>query len=279
MDNFAKASPLKAERLPADISRNLNWFCFGLFLISFLLVGIKTAFGLSLPGKPGWAETILLFAATAATLVSHSRQLPAQNVLLAAGIIAVIAGGAQAIGVLTGVPFGPFVYTDEAGPKLFNVLPWSIPFLWIIIILNSRGVARLILRPWRKSRLYGFRLIGLTTALVVVLDFGLEPYATRVSNYWFWHPTKLGFLWCDTPPSNFLGWVVTVLVILAFVTPTLINKSHRKFPSEYYSSTTWLLLSLLFLAGAMKHQLWLAAGFIAVSDIIVAAFVIRGARW
>src|ERR1044072_3287796 len=165
MNQPAKIASVKPERLPADISKNLHWFCFALFLVSFLLVWVETAFRLSLPGKPGWAETILLFTATAATLVSQPRQLPAQNVLLATLIIAVIAGAAQAVGVLTGIPFGPFVFMDAAGPKLFNVLPWSIPFLWVVIIFNSRGVARLILRPWRKSRLYGFRLIGVTATL------------------------------------------------------------------------------------------------------------------
>jgi uncharacterized membrane protein len=279
MNQLGKTPLAKPDRLPSDNSRMLHWFCFALFLISLLLVWAKTAFAFTLPGTPGWAEIILIFTATAATLVSVSRQLPAQNILLAAAVIAVIAGGAEAIGVLTGIPFGPFIYTAAVGPKLFGVLPWCVPLLWIVSVFTSRGVARLILRPWRKSRLYGFRLIGLTAALAVVFDFGLEPFATRVGDYWIWQPTKLGFLWCDTPPSNFLGWLVTALLILAFITPTLINKSHRKFPPEFFSLATWLLLSLLFLTGAAKHQLWSAVGFIAVTDTVIAALAIRGVRW
>jgi len=69
----------------------------------------------------------------------------------------------------------------------------------VVTILNSRGVARLILRPWRKTRRYGFWLIGLTAALALVFDLGLEPFATRVKSYWLWSPTKLGLSWYGAP--------------------------------------------------------------------------------
>ena len=220
-----------------------------------------------------------MLAALATSFAAVARQLPTQNVLLAAVIIAVVAGTAQAIGALSGVPFGPYIYTDAAGPKMFRVLPWSVPVLWIIVLFNARGVARLILRPWRKSRLYGFRLIGVTAALALIFDFGLEPFASRVAGCWLWEPTKLGFLWQNTPPSNFLGWLVTALIILAFATPTLINKSHQKFPPDYQPLLVWLLLTLLFLTGMWQHRLWVAAGLIAVTSLLTAILAVRGARW
>jgi len=50
--------------------------------------------------------------------------LPGQNVLLALMIIALIAGALQSLGALTAIPFGPYVYTDNIGQKLFRRLPW-----------------------------------------------------------------------------------------------------------------------------------------------------------
>jgi uncharacterized membrane protein len=279
MSQPATSSASRSQKSLVGASKQLHGFFFALFLIFFVLAGLETLLPLSIPGKPGWQEALLLLAAAATTLFALSRQLPGQNVFLAAGIIAAISGTVQAIGALSGVPFGPYVYTDAAGPKFFNVLPWSIPVVWIIVIFNARGVARLILRPWRKGRLYGFRLIGVTAALAVAFDFGLEPFATQVKDYWLWQPTKLGLLWQGTPPSNFLGWLVTALLILAFVTPALINKSHHKFPPDYHPLMVWILLSLLFVTGELKHHLWVAATFFIVTSAVAASMAIRGARW
>jgi uncharacterized membrane protein len=279
MSQIATSPASPSQKALVGASKQLRGFFIALFLISFVLVWLETLLPLSIPGKPGWQEALLLLAAAATTLFTLSRQLPAQNVFLAAGIIAAISGTVQAIGALSGIPFGPYVYLDAAGPRIFNVLPWSIPVVWIIVIFNARGVARLILRPWRKGRLYGFRLIGVTAALAVAFDFGLEPFATRVKDYWLWRPTKLGLLWQGAPPSNCLGWLAASLLILAFVTPALINKSHHKFPPDYHPLMVWLLLNLLFATGELKHQLWVAATFLLVTSVVAAFMAIRGARW
>ncbi len=259
--------------------KTVHRFFFALFLAAFALVWLHLLQVLAWPGNSDWPMALLVVAAVITTMLSLSRQLPGQNVLLAASIIAAIAGTAQALGAITGIPFGPYLYTDTAGPKLFRVLPWSIPVLWIIVILNARGVARLILRPWRKSRLYGFRLIGVTAVLALVFDFGLEPFATLVNHCWLWQPTKLALLWHGTPPTNFLGWLMTALLVLAFATPVMINKSHQKFPSDYHPLIIWLLLSLLFATGVAAHQLWLATGFLVLAGLITTVMAVRGARW
>jgi uncharacterized membrane protein len=251
---------------------------FIVFIALLLLGSLTTAGAVKLPASSDWTNAFLVVTAAATTVVSLSRQLPVQNVLLAATIIAAIAGTAQAIGVLSGIPFGPYFYTESAGPKIFNVLPWSVPIVWIIVLLNARGVARLILRPWRKNRLYGFRLIGVTAVLTLVFVFGLETYATQVNRFWLWQPTKFA-LWQGTPPSNFLGWLVTALLVLAFATPVMINKSHQKFPSDYHPLIVWILLSALFAIAAATHHLWIAAGIIAVMGVVVTGLSIHGARW
>lgn len=268
-----------SEQFSAGAQKLLHWSFFCVFVILLLFVWLQIAFAFFPEKNSAAFDALLVLAAFATTITAMSRQLPLQNVLLAAAVVALISGASQALGALAGIPFGPYLYTNAAGPKIFDVLPWCVPFIWVIVVLNSRGVARLILRPWRKSRIYGFRLIGLTAALAVIFDFGLEPFATRVGHYWIWQPTRFGLLWQDTPPGNFLGWLVTALVILAFVTPVLINKSHKKFPPDYHALIVWILLSALFATGAAKHQLWNAVGFIAAANVTVLIFSIRGARW
>lgn len=279
MNNFAPVAGPPPRKNSASTVEIFPWMFFALFSIAVAMVGVKTWWPRSALGLSGWPEVFLVVAAVATTLVSLARQLPWQNVLLATGIAAAISGFAVSADVLTGIPFGPCLFTDAAGPRLFGVLPWSIPCVWIVVLFTARGVARLILRPWRKSRLYGFRLIGVTALLVVVFDLGLEPFATRVHPFWLWQPTKLAMLWQGVPPSNPLGWLVTVLVILAFVTPVMINKSHQKFPTDYQPLLVWLLLSAIFILGAVRHELWLAAGCVVLTGLTVTVMAVRGARW
>ena len=187
---------------------------FGLFLLQFTLVWVRLWLPWPLLGNVRWPDGLLVVLTTATVLASLTRQLPGQNVMLASVIIAFIAGAVQTLGALTAIPFGPFTYTEHIGQQLFYPLPWAVPMVWIAVLLASRGVARLILRPWRKTQNYGFTLIGITTLLVVLLDVGLEPFATNVKHYWFWNPTKLKFDWYTTPWVNFFGWAVTALLIL-----------------------------------------------------------------
>ena len=238
---------------------------------------------ISLPSHPWeaspWLGALFIVLAVATTLVALARQLPAQNVVLAAVLIVVIAGAAETLGALTAIPFGPYVYGGQFGPLLFYPLPWAAPLLWVVAILNSRGVARLIMRPWRKTRAYGFWVIGITTALVVMLDFGLEPFATLVKHYWFWNPTKLALAYYGAPGVNFFGWAVTTLLILAFATPSLISKKHGRQPAAYHPLMVWLLLDLLFASSAATHQLWPAALLCVATGGAVAVFAVRGATW
>jgi hypothetical protein len=175
--------------IPLRINRFSRWaprihrVLFGLFLLQFALVWTRLWLPWPLLGSARWPDGLLVVLTTATVVASLTRQLPGQNVMLASTIIAFIAGAVQSLGALTAIPFGTYAYTEQIGQQLFYPLPWAVPLMWIAVILASRGVARLTLRPWRRTQNYGFRLIGLTTLLVVLLDAGLEPFATSVKHY------------------------------------------------------------------------------------------------
>lgn len=232
------------------------------------------------PDTPDWLDALLISLATAGTLAALWRRLPLQNVLAAALIIAVMGGAAHIVGEITGIPFGPFTFGPAAGPKLFKTVPWAVPLLWVVVILNSRGVARLILRPWRKTKTYGLWVIGLTAALVMMFDLALDPFASRVGHYWLWTPTKFPVTWQGAPLVNFLSWAAVSLFMLAFVTPLLINK-RPKGPSrpDYHPLGLWLGALLLFAVAAVLKGLWPAAAADAGMGVVTAVFAIRGAGW
>lgn len=250
----------------------------GLFLAIVCLLMAQALISLPLPASGVWQATALILG-VATTLTSLSGQLPLQNVLLATFIIGVISGAIHLLGAITGLPFGPVIYSRHAGPLLFNSLSWAVPFIWIVALLNSRGVARLILRPWRKLRVYGFWLIGLTTLLTVLFDCGLEPFATRFQHYWLWRSTKIPIDWYGTPLSNFLGWIVTALLVLAFATPSLINKKPARSRPDYHPLIVWIASNVLFIAAALSLHFWPAVALSGIVCISVIPFAVRGARW
>ena len=270
---------------PAPLSRErkrvwVHWLLTALVVgsLAVVLVMLRTSAGL--PDKPEWPYALLVSLATASTMVALTRRLPLQNVLGAALIIAVIGGAAHALGELTDMPFGPFIFGPDAGPKLFKTLPWVVPLLWVFAILNSRGVARLILRPWRKTKSYGFWVIGCAIVLVMLFDFALDPFASRVNHYWFWTPTKFPIIWLGAPLVNFFSWAVVALLILTLVTPMLINKRPKGRSSpDYHPLGIWLGALLLFASAAALNGLWPAVAVDAGIAVITAVFAIRGAWW
>jgi len=276
------AQPALAELNPLDaLGRWFKWFASLLALGNYVLVLTVLAANIRLPGKPGWPEAVLLFTATLATLTALTRQLPVQNALLAAVIIAAIGTTAHVFSAITAIPFGPFRFTEAAGPRLFDLVSWAMPMIWVLVVLNSRGVARLILRPWRKLRAYGFWLIGLTVLLSVLLAAALEPFAGAVKRYWLWEPTRLPFTWAGAPITSFLGWLVVALLIMAFAAPPLIDKRPRPVsrPPDYHPLIVWLLALVLFATGTAMNQLWLPFAYCLGLGIAAAFFAVRGARW
>jgi hypothetical protein len=263
----------------AGWERKTHWAMLIMLTAGLLLVGT----GLLVPeqslARAHWPDALLLLSAAGWTLTSLSLQRPAQNVLLAAVVIGLLAGAVQAASAATAVPFGPIVYNKHnIGNFLFDSLPWALPVIWIVVLLNSRGVARLMLRSRRRTANYGFWVIGLTIVLVILFVMSFEPYATVVKQYWSWKPTKIRSDWYGTPWVSFLGWAVTTLLILLFVTPALISKSPTLYPPAYHPLILWEILSLVFLAGEIVHHLRAATGLTGCQMLMVALLSLLGSK-
>ena len=273
------AQPAPVAALPSPILSSWHKPAFILFLLLWVTNEVLLLLQIDLAPDWRWLEGAFLCLATLTTLLALARRLPLQNVLMAGVLIFSLATGLMAIAAVSGVPFGPFVYSERLGGKLFNTVPWSIPLIWILVIVNGRGVARLVMRPWRKTNYYGFWVIGLTCLFAVILDLGLEPFAVYVKDYWIWQASKSALSWNTAPWVNFLGWFVATLAIMAFTIPWLINKQPVKQAIDYHPLITWLLLNLWLITGNALHHLWLGVAVNAACCVAVTVFAIRGARW
>jgi uncharacterized membrane protein len=263
----------------AGWEQKVHRILFVLFLASAGLVWVRLWAKVAPFAEKSWPDGLLLVIAAGTTLASLSRQLPTQNAILAAVAIGAGGGAAASLGVALGIPFGPLAYNlQNIGRPVFNLLPWTVPLIWMTAILNARGVARLVLRRYRSGANYGFWLMGGTVLLVVLLELSFEPYATLVKHYWSWKPTRIRSDWYTTPWTNFLGWTVTTALILLFVTPALINKSPIKQPPNYHALIVWEVLSFIFLTATAHDGLWSAANLITAQMLLVAGLSMFGTR-
>jgi uncharacterized membrane protein len=261
--------------------RALNTLLFAAFLIC---VGSRAlTFKLASHNEAlAWLDALCLVTAAATTIVAQTKRLPTQNVVLSAVLIALVGGAVQYLGATRAhIPFGPIQYLPDAGPRIADVLPWLMPLLWVVVILNARGVARLIVRPWRKTRTYGLRIILLTCVLAVAFAFGLEPFAIKVNSYWKWESTQGGLSWHTAPWINFVSWFLTALLIMAFTTPFLMKKRPARTPSDFHPLGTWVVMNGLFIAGAFLHRprLWDVVGLAVITTVVAAVLALRGAHW
>lgn len=270
-------SPLRTGSAPA--LHRWHKPAFIVFVLVWLVHWALLVLRIDLPLEGRWVETLLPAAAAVTTLAGLARRLPLQNVFTAATLVGLVACGITAVGAFTGIPFGPIFYTDVMGEPFPAQVPWTVPVLWMVLIVNGRGVARLIMRPWRKTNYYGFWVIGLTCLLVVLFDLCFEPFAVHVKGYWLWLNPKTALTWYTAPLANFLGWFISVLGIVVFSIPWLINKHPVKQPTDYHPLILWLMLSSWVLTGMIREQLWLAVGLSVVANGIATVYAVRGARW
>ena len=274
MENPSASSPAE---LPKKAATFWHWVLACLLAIVFALEMASYFWPLKLDG---WLDALLIIIATASTLAALWRRLPLQNVLLAAFVIAAIGGGFTALGAHTGLPFGPFVFASGIGPLIFKTLPWAMPLVWVVAVLNSRGVGRLILRPWRKTKAYGYRQIGMTALLVLLFDLAFEPFASHVKHFWLWQQMRWPLTWEGASVMNFLAWALITVLILLFVTPALIVKKPRsKSGPDFYPLCFWLGALLLFGTGCAVNGIWPPVFVNAGIGIGVTFFALRGAWW
>jgi uncharacterized membrane protein len=264
---------------PVSATDNALKYCHWLLTAA---LGLVFAFDLYQPAHSPLVDIALLLLAVVVCITSMNRQIPMQNIALGVCITALIGGLAHGLSALHGVamPFGPIYFHDPSGARIFGLVPWVMPLVWVVALFSSRGTARVILRPWRKLKSYGYWLIGLTAVLITAFDFALEPFAVQIHGYWSWQMTKIPLVWYGASPLNFFAWAVVCLLILGFATPTLIKKKPgSRTPLDLNPLGIWLGAIVLFAVACARAALWpavIADGVIAVITLI---FAIRGASW
>lgn len=247
-----------------------------MFLAFWALVLVRQIPGFSWQAEARWPEAVVLVLAAWVTVAGLARRISLQSALMAAGVIGGLGGAAHWASYVTRVPFGPLQIPCAEGPSPFQ--GWFVfsGLIWAVLLLNARGLARLILEPVAGHPHHGLRLLVLSAFLMLVLVLAMEPFGSTAHHYWLWGETHLPLSWQGVPLSCVLAWAgVSVIASLA-ATPFLINKHPRPAPAAREPAWIWTLLSVLFAVGNAVHGLWPAAGVAMGSGVAAAAF---GMSW
>src|SRR5690242_7838547 len=154
-----------------------------------------------LPAEAGWVGGVLLAAQGLAVAAWLGANYGPVRGLLAAGGIGGASWALEALGVTTGLPFGPYHYTSALGAWLGPV-PAAIPFAWIASVGAAFFTAQRIL-PARAGPSGAVVLVS--ALLATLLDATLEPVATRVQGYWVWDAPSATYY--GVPWANFAAWL------------------------------------------------------------------------
>jgi uncharacterized membrane protein len=177
-------------------------------------------------------DPILILLAFANTHLNAARQWTPAVARRWGLIILVSSFCVETVGVLTGLPFGAYLYTNRFGP-LLGAVPLTIPFAWHVVVTNALLVVRAV-----APHLPRLAEAALAALLCTLYDLVLEPFATTIKSYWVWSGGSI-------PLLNYAAWWVISALLIRFFAPTAATRFR-------FDPRPWLVLGLtvlIFLAG------------------------------
>lgn len=256
--------PVEQSTPPGPLRETLTWMLYrfevSALAIWFVVRWLVHGAGLPVPVEMPYIDAITLVIATLATLFGLSRWWPSQNIIAIACLTIVLSGALEHILVLsTGTG-----YPDIAGNTIFGV-PWTLPFFWLIAMLNARSVARLILWPKRERGSYGLWLIFYTAVMTALVLLVQEAISGRFANW------AAPLMLCAV---RFLAAVF----FLAIVAPFLIPKGAVVPPPEYGPVTIWAVINLYLVVAAAIGNYWDGAGILVVANGVLTTLALRARK-
>ncbi len=193
--------------------------------------------------------------------------------------------GSELLGTSTGLPFGPYGYTNQLGYKILGLVPFNIPTSWFFMLYCSLAICGRLLPATDdgKSRWWWALVGGL---VLTAWDVSMDP-AMVASVHWLWHlPPIAGMpLWQNIligghfygmPLTNWLGWLLTGIIVarvmLSIVPPSTWAKkvSPSNFPLGLYAVNAVLPLGI-----CLGRGLWGAFVLGAIAMAIPLGLAIR----
>lgn len=160
--------------------------------------------------KGGAARRVLSSAVVSGLFATTSgltaRTWGTRRTAIAATTIATATTVIERVGTQTGIPFGRYGYTNALRPQVAGV-PAVVPLAWFAMAMPAREAAHSAL----GARSTALSRIVMGSAALTAWDLFLDPQMVG-EGYWKW--ARRG-LYRGIPVSNFVGWFVTGLGVMA----------------------------------------------------------------
>jgi putative membrane protein len=153
-------------------------------------------------------SSVVVVGSFATTTANAVRRWGGPRAGAAAAATAAATTVVERVGTNTGIPFGRYGYTAALRPQVAHV-PAIVPLAWFALGVPARETAHAALGP----RSTVATRIALGSAALTAWDLFLDPQMVG-EGYWRW--AKRG-IYRGIPLTNFLGWFVTGLGVMALL--------------------------------------------------------------
>lgn len=250
------------EQAPSTPLRDTLAFTFYRFELTALAIWVAArllmhAAGMRIPIELPYIDSITISLATLATAFGLSRWWPAQNVI-AIGFLT-IAMSWTLEHFLVSHTDAP--YPEIAGATVYGV-PWTLPLLWFVVLLNARSVARLVLWPKREKGSYGLWLLLFTAVMTALIFLVHEVVSNRFSTW-------------EAPLALSGVRLIAALLFLTIIAPFLIPKGAVVPPPDCGPVAIWAIMNAYLIVIAVIGHSWESFGILIVLNGLLTTFSLR----
>jgi putative membrane protein len=213
--------------------------------VVWTLVAAAVLVQIAYPLTPGAWRTEVTIVSVVVFFLAASADAARVHGLAGAAALAVVAGGggliAEAVGVATGRPFGHYAYTGTLGSEVLGV-PVVVPLAWVMMAWPALVVARTLVAR-------GPAVVAVGAVALTAWDVFLDPQMVA-AGHWTWFDTSPGLpLIPGVPLTNYIGWLLVSLVIMAIL--------DRALPREQPPSAPAAVLYLwVYFSSVMGHAVF-----------------------
>ena len=178
-----------------------------LLWLIFLTMTIGGIFSLFFDLTFSYAPLILMTSGFCITLFSSKNKKSFMVILL----LIIFGVSIENIGVIYGVPFGSYVYSDYLGIKLLHT-PVAIGFAWVMLTILASSFL---------NHNISLKNLFLGAFILTSFDLIIDPVSVNVMGAWEWESSGIYY---GIPLSNFIGWFLTsilAMIILLIFKPKI----------------------------------------------------------
>ncbi len=150
-------------------------------------------------------------------------------------LIAALGWLAEFVGSHTGVPFGPYAYTEKLHPQIGGV-PLIIPIAWLMMMPPAWAIGTMI-----ADQGSGPAFVLASALAFTAWDLFLDPQMVTWG-FWVWDEARAQYpRYFGIPWTNYAGWFGVSALITWFARPTAVAIQDVQAPLLLIYGLTWAL--------------------------------------